>query len=100
MTPYFVILVVASGPITYIIKLPLSILKGLLRNLCRGARMSCPLPGPASQTKNQIDMRKIKGRKSDLVAEVQVVHTDMEIPTTSTVRCMCQSELRRRGLGG
>lgn len=56
--------------------------------------MSCPLQGPASQTENQISMRQINARRSNLVAYVQVIHTDMEIP--KIVR-LCYSELRRKG---
>lgn len=42
--------------------------------------MSCTLQGSLSCPKNQIDMRKNKRRKSNLIAYAWGTHTDFEIP--------------------
>lgn len=46
-----------------------------------GRKHSCTLQGPSSHTKNQIDMRQINGRKSNLILTyVQETHIYREIP--------------------
>lgn len=42
--------------------------------------MSCTLQGSSSCTKNQIDMRQNKRRKSNLITYAWGTHTDFEIP--------------------
>ena len=44
------------------------------------SKNSFPLKGPSSWTKNQVDMRGLNRQKSNLIAYIQGIHTDMEIP--------------------
>lgn len=48
--------------------------------LHQGARISWPLHGASGQTKNQVDMRQINSRKSDLIEYPWGIHTDLQIP--------------------
>ena len=51
-----------------------------------------PIKGPCSWTKNQIDMRQInRGKKSNLIAYVRGIHTDMEISKTARQNKVCMS---------
>ena len=49
---------------------------------CQGVRISCPLQGPSSQTKNQSDVGQIDREKSNLILRMGNPHTHMEIPKT------------------
>ena len=49
---------------------------------CRGARMSRSIQGPSGKTKNQIDMRQINKRETNLILSIWRIHIDMEIPKT------------------
>ena len=56
--------------------------------LCGVGEQEFPVPfkGPSSWTENQIDMRQINRRKSNLILYMQGIHTDMDIPKTGKVR--------------
>ena len=60
----------------------------------KGSKNPCPPQGPSGWTKTQIDMRQINKRKSNLIAYVQGVHTDVAVRQK---RYKCHPELSRRG---
>lgn len=49
---------------------------------CWGERIFFALQDPSCWTKNQVDIRRINGRKSNIVVYIQGIHTDMEVPKT------------------
>ena len=65
----------------------------------QGTRISCPVKG-SNWTKNQIDMRQISRRKSNLIGNMYKESTNTwKWPKTGKMRYRWDSELRRKGLG-
>ena len=61
-----------------------------------GERIYSAFRSPSTWTKNQIDMRQINRRISNLILYIQGSHTNMEIPKAGKMRYICHSDLRKR----